>query len=220
MKRYEKALEDFSRAIEIDPEYDWAIASRGKTYHSMKRYKEALEDFSRAIEIDSEYEWAIGERGEIYRLLNRHEEAIADFNRVTEINPDYSCHNEWGLVLSYQGKYSEAIEIYRQSLKKDSDSYSIIYNIAIATVRWKSLINAQLQVDIAYRTLSKIIATEHRGAAFYGLGGLKAVAGKSDEALDLLKQAIASDRSALIWARQDIAWLDLRSDTRFQELIS
>ena len=52
MERYDEALADFSRAIELDPGNAWAIASRGETYRLMGRYDEALADFNRAIELD------------------------------------------------------------------------------------------------------------------------------------------------------------------------
>ncbi|MHC5897710.1 tetratricopeptide repeat protein, partial [Nostoc sp.] len=67
--RYPEALEDFDRAIELNPKLDWAIANRGETYRLMKRYPEALKDFDRAIELDPKYDWAIANRGETYRLM-------------------------------------------------------------------------------------------------------------------------------------------------------
>jgi hypothetical protein len=32
MERYDEALAVFSRAIELNPSWDWAIAQRGKTF--------------------------------------------------------------------------------------------------------------------------------------------------------------------------------------------
>ena len=67
MGRYEEALADFSRAIELDPGNAWAIAVRGETYREMERYEEALADLNRAIELDPGDGWAIAHRGETYR---------------------------------------------------------------------------------------------------------------------------------------------------------
>jgi tetratricopeptide (TPR) repeat protein len=47
MKRYDEALTDYNRAIELGPGNSRAIASRGETYRLMKRYDEALADYSR-----------------------------------------------------------------------------------------------------------------------------------------------------------------------------
>ena len=49
MGKYQEALADFDRAIELKPDDAWAIASRGETYRLMGRYEEALADFNRAI---------------------------------------------------------------------------------------------------------------------------------------------------------------------------
>lgn len=49
--RYDEALADFTRAIDLDPKADWAIASRGVTYRQMGRYKDALTDLTRAIDL-------------------------------------------------------------------------------------------------------------------------------------------------------------------------
>jgi tetratricopeptide (TPR) repeat protein len=52
MERYDEALADLNRAIELDPSYAWAIGSHGQTYQAMERYDEALADLNRAIELD------------------------------------------------------------------------------------------------------------------------------------------------------------------------
>ena len=65
MERYEEALADFSRVIELSPEdAASAFADRGETFRLMERYEEALADFSRAIELDPEYAWPIASRGQ------------------------------------------------------------------------------------------------------------------------------------------------------------
>jgi len=64
MERYEEALADFDRAIDLDPEVAWIIASRGEIYRLMRRYEEALADFDRAIDLDPEVAWIIARRGE------------------------------------------------------------------------------------------------------------------------------------------------------------
>lgn len=57
MERDAEALMDLTRAIELDPRYEFAIASRGVTYVHMSRYPEALSDLTRAIELDPEDKW-------------------------------------------------------------------------------------------------------------------------------------------------------------------
>ncbi len=76
MQRYDKALADLNRAIELDPADALDIASRGETYRRMERYEEALADFSRAIELNPGYTSAIASRGQVYQAMQRYEEAL------------------------------------------------------------------------------------------------------------------------------------------------
>ncbi|WP_293334086.1 tetratricopeptide repeat protein [Microcoleus sp. CAWBG58] len=86
MEQYEEALQNFDRAIEIDPKHTWAIANRGLTYRLMERYEEALQDFDRAIELDHKYDSAIWHRGYIYLILGRYDRALKDLDRAIELD--------------------------------------------------------------------------------------------------------------------------------------
>jgi hypothetical protein len=59
-------------------------------------------------------------------------------------------------------------------------------------------------------------------AGLYGLGGLEAVVGNVDAALDYLHKALQATNGEVIeWARQGMAWKDLRihNDLRFRSLV-
>ncbi|WP_223265175.1 tetratricopeptide repeat protein [Nostoc sp. 'Peltigera membranacea cyanobiont' 210A] len=118
MKRYEEALQDLNRAIELDPKYDWAIASRGYTYCLMKRYAEALRDFDRAIELDPKFAWAIANRGYTYRLMERYTEALQDFDRAIELNPklDWAIASR-GLTYRLMKRYAEALQDFNCTIE-------------------------------------------------------------------------------------------------------
>ena len=40
---YDEAIEDFTRAIELDPEYVNAYCNRGYSYHELEEYEEAID---------------------------------------------------------------------------------------------------------------------------------------------------------------------------------
>ncbi len=84
MGKFEDALADLSRAIELDDKYAWAIASRGQTYRQMGKFEDALADLSRAIELDDKYAWAIASRGVTYLQMGKFEDALADLSRAIE----------------------------------------------------------------------------------------------------------------------------------------
>lgn len=50
----EEAIADFSRAIELNPDYALAYGNRGVAYQGLQRYRESLSDLNRAIELGLE----------------------------------------------------------------------------------------------------------------------------------------------------------------------
>jgi tetratricopeptide (TPR) repeat protein len=127
MKRYQEALQDFDRAIELDPKYAWAISSRGITYRLMKRYEAALQDFDRAIELDPKYAWAIASRAETYRLMERYEEALQDSDKAIELNPKYDrAIAMCGVIYDSMQRYKEALQYFDRAIELNPQSVEAI----------------------------------------------------------------------------------------------
>jgi len=222
MGNYQAALADFDRAIELDNKYAWAITNRGETYRLMGNYPASLADFDRAIELDNKYGWAITNRGETYRLMGNYPASLADFDRAITLaeSTTKDLFNSRGLVLSSLGRYAEAIDSYKQELRENPNSFIYLYNIAVAIMRWKGLPEAQTSIDKSYAALQAVINTDNHYSALYGLGGLAALKGDTVQALTYLQEAVSLSAQVIDWARHDVAWLDLRSDPRFQSIIS
>ena len=51
-KKYDKAWENFNKAIEMNPAYIEAYNKRGMCYYELKKYRNALTDFDRATQLD------------------------------------------------------------------------------------------------------------------------------------------------------------------------
>ena len=105
MERYPEALEDFDRAIELNPKLNWAIARRGQTYLMLKLYNEALADLNRAINLDSDCNWRLYNRALAYQALNQPDKAWADL--------------------------SLAIKLAKQHYEKDAKDWSNAFNLAL-----------------------------------------------------------------------------------------
>ena len=84
----EKAYEDFSLAIDIDPSRPDAYVGRANTLSTMGRYEEALPDYNRAIEIDPELANAYANRGSAHSQTGQYEKAIADYEKALELDPE------------------------------------------------------------------------------------------------------------------------------------
>ncbi|MCC5599883.1 tetratricopeptide repeat protein [Nostoc favosum] len=172
MKRYEEALPDFDRAIELDSKYAWALANRGVTYHLMKRYTEALEDFDRLIELNPKYDWAItirgvtyrlielnpkyewviASRGETYRLMERYTQALEDFDRAIELNPklDWAIASRGQTFLQLK-RYNEALADFNCAIGLKSHDDWYLYDRALSYLALNQANKAQIDLALAIK---------------------------------------------------------------------
>ena len=101
--QYDKAIEDYSRAIAIDPNNANAYNGRGIAYRKKDQYDKALEDFNKAIAIKPTYYAPYFDRACIYSLQNNESAACDSLNKAFENADD---KNKIGM---------------RKKLKDDSD---------------------------------------------------------------------------------------------------
>jgi tetratricopeptide (TPR) repeat protein len=62
---YRQAIDDYSWAIELKPDYAEVYNYRGKAYYGLRNYRQAIEDYGRAIEIKPDYTEAYINRGAV-----------------------------------------------------------------------------------------------------------------------------------------------------------
>ena len=86
---FSESVEEFTKVIEIDPEFRLAYVSRGAALMKMDRNKEAIADFDQAIELDPNHPKAFYLRGLARTERGDHEGALTDFGNAIDLNPDY-----------------------------------------------------------------------------------------------------------------------------------
>src|SRR5262249_32951759 len=83
-----RAIEDFTKAIEIDPKHDKAYNSRGVAYGGWAAdINREIEDYTKAIEINPKNEVAFLNRGKAYLGVGKYDLAFADYAKAIEVNP-------------------------------------------------------------------------------------------------------------------------------------
>ena len=88
--QYKEAIEDFTKAIELDSNYPGTYYFRGLAYGCQGKHKQAIEDFTKAIELDSNYPDAHYFRGIAYLHLKEWEKAKEDLTAARDMG--------WGLT--------------------------------------------------------------------------------------------------------------------------
>ena len=83
----EKAIRDFTHAIELDANYAEAYINRGLAYYGLGKFQQAIADYNKAIELDPSKLYAYYNRGLAYHSSGDLEQAIEDFELYLELAP-------------------------------------------------------------------------------------------------------------------------------------
>ena len=86
---FSESVEEFTKAIEIDPDFALTYAGRGAALMKMNEIDESLADFDHAIEIDPDYPKTYHLRGLARIERGDHEGALEDFGNAIDLDPDY-----------------------------------------------------------------------------------------------------------------------------------
>ncbi len=89
LERYDEAVAGLTLAIDLLPDYGFALSRRGETYRMQDKLDEALADLGRAIELEPEESYSYASRGETYHQLGRLAEALEDLDKALELQSDY-----------------------------------------------------------------------------------------------------------------------------------
>ncbi len=134
-ENYSNAVEYYTKAIELNPDYEVAYNCRGIAYWGLKNYKDSIKDYSKCIELDSRNYITYYNQGISYDDLSKIEEkkenlkkAIENYSKSIELNPEYAdVYNNRGNSYSDLGEKRKAIEDYNKAIELNPE-FAIAYN--------------------------------------------------------------------------------------------
>jgi tetratricopeptide (TPR) repeat protein len=106
------AIADYTRAIELNPNFDKAYFNRALAKHALGNYSGAIADYNKSLEILPNDSDAYNGRGVSRNKLYDLSGAIDDFNRALKINPN----NSYAL---------KNLEEFREGLRKDREQNTL-----------------------------------------------------------------------------------------------
>ena len=89
LKSYEKALDCYAQAIQMNPNSSEAFNSKGNALFEMKQYEDAIKCFTCSIRINPGYIKAYNNKGNCYFALKQFDNAIKQFNKAINLDPNY-----------------------------------------------------------------------------------------------------------------------------------
>jgi tetratricopeptide (TPR) repeat protein len=213
LKRYKDALEVYSRAVELKPEYTEAWIGKANTLLELKRYQDAMEAYDKAIQLQPNDLEAWKGRGKALDNMQRYEEAIASFDNALKIQPNnLETWTERGNVQIKLQQYSEAITSFDKAVKIQPNNSLAWYKRGIALHNLRRYQEAVESYDKAVEYKPDYAeAWYQRGNALINL--------------QKLKEAVESyDKAVQFQPNYQIAWYSkgttLNSLRNFQEAVN
>jgi tetratricopeptide (TPR) repeat protein len=127
------AIDDFTQAIQIDPNFAQAYHNRGLARYLLGDKQGAIDDYTQAIHIDPNNAYAYNNRGLARYLLGDKQGAIDDYTQAIHINPNLAqAYNNRGNARSDLGDKQGAIDDYTQAIKIDPNDANAYNNRGLA----------------------------------------------------------------------------------------
>jgi len=208
IEEYERALESFQKAKELNPDECITFFNLGVCYKKLGKYKEALENLEHAVKFKEHI--AVEKQGEIYfhlglcnAALENYETAIKIFYIAEpNIREKKDLYFHIGLCYHKHGKQREAINNMEKALKnKDTGGITDI--------------NILFYLGLSYNMLEeydKAIEVLGRAITIGGSGMIKYHLGMSYQSLCRYKEAITSFEEAFEETSDD----NIRGEIKYQ----
>lgn len=133
---FTQAMNDFNKAIEINPWYADAYNNRGEAYNSVGKYAMAISDLNKTIELNPKNENAYTNRGEAYYNLGNYAQALKDVNKAIELNPQFvKAYNTRGITYANSGNYQKALNEFNMAIALDPEYADAYYNSGLVYQR-------------------------------------------------------------------------------------
>ncbi len=142
----DKAIANYTSAIQLDLTYASAYINRGVEYGNKRNYKLALRDETLAIQLKPKYANAYHNRGACYADIGQFDRAIANYSEAIRFNPR-SASTFGNRARAYENleKFDRAMADYDRVIQiapKDSENYSERGNAYLAKDDYKAAVSS------------------------------------------------------------------------------
>jgi protein O-mannosyl-transferase len=117
-RNYERAIEDHTRAITINPSYAQAYNNRGLACFRKGDFEQAIRDYSVAIKLAPYFVDPYCNRGIVFCEKGDYNRAIIDHTHAISINPTFAeAYINRGAVYYRKGDYDRAVKDFSAAIK-------------------------------------------------------------------------------------------------------
>ncbi len=89
ISEYKKAIDDFTKAIELEPNDTRVYTNRGLAYRMIQKFDRALDDFNKSLELNPLWPDTLYGRALTYQELGDIKNALEDCEKAISLKPDF-----------------------------------------------------------------------------------------------------------------------------------
>lgn len=161
-RNYTKAIQNYTVAIRLKPDFPYAYNNRGLVYRKIGDYRRAIENYTVALSQNPKYAAGYNNRGYARRKLRQFKEAIVDYDAALNLKPSYAAARfNRGFAMAKLGRMKEAISDYSQVLQINKKHSLAFYNRGLAQLSLGKLVEAEADFS------SAIVANSKNSKAYF-----------------------------------------------------
>ena len=154
MHNFDSALVNINYAIKLMPDDYQLINAKGYLLFMHSNYDDAIKQYNEAIKLKPDYNTAYINLSQCYFSIKDYENSLKTLDVALKYSPnDYILLNNKGYNLFVAGKFQEALDYYKQSLKNNPEYITAYINLAECYRSLKDYDNALQNIDIALRNV-------------------------------------------------------------------
>jgi TolB-like protein/Flp pilus assembly protein TadD len=209
------AEQEFKHALELNPNDAAAHHAYGRFLASTGRVDEARVELNRAQELDPLSLIIQSNAGMIAYFARQYDDAIRMLQKVLQLDPKFPVPY-WGMAMCFeqQKKYPEALAQFEKGIELSGRGANGIASLAHAYgLAGQDAETKKILVELKDRSKSKYVSSYQFAVIYLGLG-------QNERAIVALEDAYRERSTLLGYLKMDPRFDPLRSDRRFQDLLS
>ena len=163
-KLYSDAIQEYNRALELDPNYGYVINSLAYLYAQMDNFEKAIEYFQRYASVSPGDANPFDSMGDLYIIMGNLDAAIAKYKEALDVKPNWDSDWKIAYVYALKEDYTEAMKWVDQFITKAPSP-----GIEAEAYFWKGYYNYWLgSLDQCFDNLDRVRElAEEAGSEFW-----------------------------------------------------
>jgi Tfp pilus assembly protein PilF len=131
MGRYDEAMSNYRKVIELKPAHVEAIMNLGNVLRSMGEVDEAISCFNQALEIKPDYASTYNNLGVSFKDKGDLDYAILHYKKALELDDGFAeAHNNLGMALQEKRQFENAEISFRKAIQLNGNLAEAHFNLA------------------------------------------------------------------------------------------